>query len=92
VKLLCIPVLLATCAGAQMVEDTIVNSVTGWGIGAARVMLIPDSGEATDSAFAITDALGRFVFKDIKPGTYRFGCQSPGYSAMDPRLLVAEFK
>ncbi len=74
--------LLAAGGAAQTVEGTIVNSVTGTGVAAARVFLMPVSGQ-TDY-FATTDALGHFLFKGVETGTYRFGYMSPGYLSSDP--------
>ena len=60
----------AACAAAQTVEGTILNSVTNTGLSAAQVFLMPVSGETDYSAS--TDALGHFLFGNVKAGTYRF--------------------
>ena len=74
--------LLAACGTAQTVDGTIVNSVTGTGVAAVRVFLMPVSGQTGYSA--TTDAVGHFVFKGVETGTYRFGYMSPGYLSSDP--------
>jgi len=81
-KVFCGLILLAACGAAQTVEGTIVNSVTGTGVEAVRVFLMPVSGQTDYSA--TTDALGHFLFKGVETGTYRFGYMSPGYLSSDP--------
>ena len=51
----------------------------------AFVHLGPVSGETDYSAN--TDALGHFLFQDVKVGAYRFGYASQGYVASDPLPL-----
>jgi hypothetical protein len=81
----CCLIFLATCAAAQTVEGTIVDSVNGTGIGAVRVFLRP--AVAGETAFATSDALGGFHFEGVKTGTYEFGYTSPGYLSIYPRQI-----
>jgi hypothetical protein len=79
---------LATCASAQTIEGSVVNSETGTGIPAVSVFLQPVSGEKHYSA--TTDALGHFQFKDVEAGTYTFQYVSRDYLPSDmgtPRQL-----
>jgi hypothetical protein len=77
---LCGLVLLATCAAAQTVEGTVVDSATGIGVAAVRVLLLPVTGPASAGYFATTDALGRFVLDGVKTGAYKFSYALPGWS------------
>jgi hypothetical protein len=81
-RVFCSLMLLAACGAAQTVEGTIVNSVTGTGVAAVRVFLMPVSRQTGHSA--TTDAVGHFLFKGVQTGTYRFGYMSPGYLSSDP--------
>lgn len=73
--------LLAGCAGAQTVEGTIVNSVTGTGIPAVSVFLRPVSAEKGYSA--TTDALGHFLIKDVQAGLYEVNYATRDYLPSD---------
>src|SRR5271170_6378192 len=88
---LCGLVLLATCAAAQTVEGTVVDSVTGNGIAAVRVFLLPVTGPASAGYFATTDALGRFVLDGIQTGAYKFSYALPGWSN-DPTPASRQFQ
>lgn len=83
-KVLCGLMLLASCAAVQTVEGTVVNTATGSGIAAARVFLMPVSGDPENGHFATADPLGHFRFEGVKTGSYRFGYASPGYVTSDP--------
>jgi hypothetical protein len=74
-----------SCAAAQTVEGTIINSVTGVGIPQVAVHLEPASGSDSDDEpyDTVTDALGHFVFARIKLGTYQFSWFSPSYVAAE---------
>jgi hypothetical protein len=80
----CGMLLLTASAAAQTVEGTVVDSVTGNGIAAARVFLMPVSGDPENGRFATADPLGHFRFEGVKTGSYRFGYSSPGYVPSDP--------
>jgi hypothetical protein len=80
----CCMLLLTASAAAQTVEGTVVDSATGSGIAAARVFLMPASGDPENGHFATADPLGHFRFEGVKTGSYRFGYASPGYVASDP--------
>jgi hypothetical protein len=75
---------LTACAAAQTVEGTIVDSLSGNGIAAVHVLLVPVSGPASAGYFPTTDALGRFFLDGVKTGAYKFGYTLPGYSSSDP--------
>ncbi len=63
-EVFCGLILLAACGAAQTWwKGTIVNSVTGTGVEAVRVFLMPVSGQTDYSA--TTDALGHFLFKGV---------------------------
>ena len=81
-RVFCSLMLWAACGAAQTVEGTIVNSVTGTGMAAVRIFLMPISGQASYSA--TTDDVGHFQFKGVQTGTYRFGYMSPGYLPGEP--------
>lgn len=74
---------LTACAAAQTVEGTVVDSLTGNGIAAVRVVLRPPISEETHYV-ATTDSLGHFAFEGVKTGSYQFDCTSPGYSSSEP--------
>jgi hypothetical protein len=82
--------LLAACAAAQTVEGTVVNSVTGSGIPAVQVFLMPVSGGPENGYSATANALGYFLFEGVKTGAYHFGYLSPGYLPDDPMALSRE--
>jgi hypothetical protein len=74
----CALMLLATCAVAQTVEGTVINSVTGNGIPALRVEIKLAAGKTGYSS--TTDAQGHFRVQGIQAGTYTANASSPDYS------------
>ena len=65
----CGMLLLTASAAAQTVEGTVVDTATGSGIAAARVFLIPASGDPENGRFATADPLGHFRFEGVKTGS-----------------------
>jgi hypothetical protein len=76
---------LAASAAAQTVEGSIVDSVTGTGIAAVQVFLMPAPGETPYSA--TTDRLGHFLFEGVETGTYQFDYTLAGYLSSYPRQV-----
>jgi hypothetical protein len=62
-----LPLALAACAYGQTVEGTVINSVTGAGIGGAKVVL--QQGQ-TSAYSATADATGHFRIEGVKEGAY----------------------
>src|ERR1700732_3896955 len=68
------------------VEGTVVNAVTGAGIGGASVVLF---GGPSHRYQATTDAVGHFKITDIAPGSYRTNVEKDGFAP--PALDLASF-
>lgn len=83
VKACAIFVLIASYAAGQVVQGNIVNAASGMGIARVAVHLEAAS-ESDDQAYdAVTDALGRFAFAQVKPGIYQFSYYSSAYIRSD---------
>jgi Carboxypeptidase regulatory-like domain len=86
-KLLCV-LLLAACGQAQTVEGSVINSVTGTGIAGVTVSLSSASGR--QGYPNTTDALGHFIFENVKSGLYRFNSLPSPFFVTEspaPRML-----
>jgi hypothetical protein len=77
-RLFCILMILGTCAVAQTVEGSVINSVTGNGIPAMRVEIRAAAGKTVYST--TTDAQGHFRVEGVQAGAYEAGSSSPDYS------------
>ena len=75
-RLSCLLLLLASCAAAQSIEGTVVNSVSGIGIAGARVQARQGSFNNTADA----DSQGHFSFDGLKDGTWDITCMANGYA------------
>jgi hypothetical protein len=76
VNLLGLVLLAATCAAAQTVEGTVINSATGSGIAGVKV----DLAQGGDSYYsATTDPQGHFLFDHVQNGVYNVRYSSPDY-------------
>jgi protocatechuate 3,4-dioxygenase beta subunit len=64
------------------VEGTVVNSVTGAGIGGAQVGLSPD--RYTAGYGTTTDVAGRFRITGMAPGSYLIGAKKDGFGGSGP--------
>jgi hypothetical protein len=62
-----LPLALVACACGQSVEGTVTNSVTGVGIGGAKVVL--QQGQ-TSAYSATADATGHFRIEGVRDGAY----------------------
>jgi len=89
-KAFAILILFTNCAAAQMVEGNIVNSVTSASIPRVAVHLEVASGsDSEDQPYdTVTDALGHFVFAQIKPAL----TSSPGFHPHMSRLKRRLFR
>src|SRR5579864_2805945 len=63
------------------VEGTVLNSVTGAGIGGAYVEL---SRDRITRHHATTDVAGRFRITGMPPGSYLIGARKDGFGASTP--------
>jgi hypothetical protein len=77
-KFYCALVILETCAVAQTVEGSVINSVTGNGLPAVRVEIRAAAGKTTYST--TTDAQGHFLVEGVQAGTYMASSLSPDYA------------
>jgi protocatechuate 3,4-dioxygenase beta subunit len=73
--------LLASCAVAQTVEGSVVDSGTGNGIAGVRVEFLQSGKTAYE---ATTDAKGHFHVEGVKPGAYSARYTCPDYWLSDP--------
>src|SRR5438105_1023000 len=64
------------------VEGTVLNSVTGAGIGGAYVQLSPD--RYTPGYNTTADVAGRFRITGMAPGSYRMGARKDGFASSTP--------
>lgn len=80
-KLLFFLALWATCATAQTVEGSVIDSATGRGLASVRVEFLQGTKAIYD---ATTDARGHFTIEGVKDGTYsaRYTCSD--YWPSDP--------
>lgn len=69
-------VLSCVSAGAQIVEGTVFDAITGKGAADVKVELLR---QTTPFYEATTDAGGHFRFENIRPGDYSIRYQSPDY-------------
>src|SRR5215469_8886701 len=74
-KLLCLLVLCAACADAQ-VEGSVFDAATGAGIPNVKVELLKGGTPFYETA---TDGGGRFRFDSVRDGEYAARYQSPDY-------------
>jgi hypothetical protein len=80
-KLFCILTLWASCAVAQTVEGSVLNSVSGQGIAGVTV----DIARAGVRGYSTTtDTQGHFVVEGVKDGSYTVRYRSPDYWPSDP--------
>jgi 5-hydroxyisourate hydrolase-like protein (transthyretin family) len=80
-KLLCFLTLWATCATAQTVEGSVIDSATGRGLAGVRVGFLQGTKTIYD---ARTDAQGHFGVEGVKDGTYSVRYTAPDYWPSDP--------
>ena len=79
-NLLCGLILWTTCAAAQMVEGTVVNTANGIGIPGVQVS-ISQSGKQVYTL--TTDAQGRFIVENVPDGSYTARYSAEGYWPTD---------
>ena len=79
-KFCCILLLNAVSVTAQVVQGTVVDSVTGNGLAGVKVQLYW-SGDLAYSA--TSDARGRFLFDHVQNGVYMAQFNAPGYQYED---------
>ncbi len=61
------------------IEGRTTNAVTGDPIRKVKITFSPGMGPEANSYSATSDAEGRFVLKDLAPGTYRLWAEKAGY-------------
>jgi hypothetical protein len=80
-----IPILFQLFAGATqqpptaLIEGVVLRAGTGDAIPKAQVTLISTTPSGTAAAPVFTDGLGRFVFQNVAPGTYRLAAARNGF-------------
>ena len=79
---------LVTCTYGQTVEGTVINSVTGAGIGGAKVTL----QQGTLAYAATTDAAGHFLVEDVKDGAYSVRYDAERYFSPSRRTVLLQVR
>jgi hypothetical protein len=94
----CLVILCSACASAQALEGTLINSITGGGIGSVKVEIVQDSDTIRT---CLTDQNGHFSVDDLNDGPYIARYATADYTrgvgsrpslSMQGARMVQEFK
>ncbi len=71
-----------------LVQGEVVDHVTGDPVWSAAVSLVSGPSGVRGRGTRVTDEAGRFIFRDVPPGTYRLRVTVQGYRNMNDTLQV----